>query len=58
MYDIYHRQEIIRQPGPRRPDIQNVAFLPEIVRRAARGVYSHIIGIDIVRTSENGFFVL
>ena len=60
MYDIYHRQEIIR--AGRIPEdliIQNVAFLPEMMCvEPARGVYSHIIGIDIVRTSENEFFVL
>ena len=60
MYDIYHRQEIIR--AGRVPEdliIQNVAFLPEMMCvEPARGVYSHIIGIDIVRTSENEFFVL
>jgi uncharacterized circularly permuted ATP-grasp superfamily protein len=60
MYDIYHRQEIIR--AGRVPEdliIQNIAFLPEMMCvEPARGVYSHIIGIDIVRTSENEFFVL
>jgi uncharacterized circularly permuted ATP-grasp superfamily protein len=60
MYDIYHRQEIIR--AGRIPEdliIQNTAFLPEMMCvEPARGVYSHIIGIDIVRTSENEFFVL
>ena len=60
MYDIYHRQEIIR--AGRIPEdliIQNAAFLPEMMCvEPARGIYSHIIGIDIVRTSENEFFVL
>ena len=60
MYDIYHRQEIIR--AGRMPEdliIQNAAFLPEMMCvEPARGVYSHIIGIDIVRTAENEFFVL
>ena len=60
MYDIYHRQEIIR--AGRIPEdlvIQNAAFLPEMMCvEPARGVYSHIIGIDIVRTGENEFFVL
>ena len=60
MYDIYHRQEIIR--AGRVPEdliIQNAAFLPEMMCvEPARGIYSHIIGIDIVRTSENEFFVL
>jgi uncharacterized circularly permuted ATP-grasp superfamily protein len=60
MYDIYHRQEIIR--AGRVPEdliIQNPAFLPEMMCvEPARGVYAHVIGIDIVRTSENEFFVL
>jgi uncharacterized circularly permuted ATP-grasp superfamily protein len=60
MYDIYHRQEIIR--AGRVPEdliIQNAAFLPEMMCvDPARGVYAHVIGIDIVRTSENEFFVL
>jgi len=60
MYDIYHRQEIIR--AGRIPEdliIQNAAFLPEMMCvEPARGVYAHVIGIDIVRTSENEFFVL
>src|SRR5262249_44448740 len=60
MYDIYHRQEIIR--AGRVPEdliVQNPAFVPQMMCvEPARGVYSHIIGIDLVRTSENEFFVL
>jgi len=60
IYDIYHRQEIIR--AGRIPEdliVQNAAFLPEMMCvEPARGVYAHVIGIDIVRTSENEFFVL
>ncbi|HKB36699.1 MAG TPA: circularly permuted type 2 ATP-grasp protein [Gemmataceae bacterium] len=60
IYDIYHRQEIIR--AGRVPEdlvIQNAAFLPEMMCvEPPRGVYAHIIGIDIVRTAENEFFVL
>jgi uncharacterized circularly permuted ATP-grasp superfamily protein len=60
MHDIYHRQEIIR--AGRVPEdliIQNPAFVPEMMCvEPARGVYSHIIGIDLVRTAENEFFVL
>ena len=60
MYDIYHRQEIIRAGRvPAELIIQNAAFVPEMMCvEPARGIYSHIIGIDIVRTSENEFFVL
>jgi uncharacterized circularly permuted ATP-grasp superfamily protein len=60
MYDIYHRQEIIR--AGRVPEdliIQNPAFLPEMMGvEPARGIYAHIIGIDLVRTSESEFLVL
>jgi uncharacterized circularly permuted ATP-grasp superfamily protein len=60
MYDVYHRQEIIR--AGRVPEdlvIQNAAFVPDMLGiEPPRGIYSHIIGIDIVRTSENDFFVL
>ncbi len=60
MYDIYHRQEIIR--AGRIPEdlvIQNAAFVPEMMCvEPARGIYSHVIGIDLVRVSENEFFVL
>jgi uncharacterized circularly permuted ATP-grasp superfamily protein len=60
MYDIYHRQEILR--AGRIPEdlvIQNAAFVPEMIgAEPPRGIYSHIIGIDIVRTGENDFFVL
>src|ERR1700730_15862933 len=60
MYDIYHRQEIIK--AGRIPEdliIQNQAFVPEMMCvEPARGIYSHIIGIDLVRTSENEFLVL
>jgi len=60
IYDVYHRQEIIR--AGRIPEdlvIQNAAFLPEMMCvEPPRGVYAHIIGIDIVRTGADEFFVL
>ncbi len=60
MYDIYHRQEIIRAGRvPADLIIQNSAFVPEMMCvEPARGIYSHIIGIDLVRTSDSEFFVL
>ncbi len=60
LHDIYHRQEIIRAGRiPRHAIINNAAFVPEMIGLdPARGIYSHIIGIDIVRTGENDFFVL
>ncbi len=60
LYDVYHRQEILK--AGRIPEdliIQNEAFLPEMINvEPPRGIYSHVIGIDIVRTSENEFLVL
>jgi uncharacterized circularly permuted ATP-grasp superfamily protein len=60
MYDIYHRQEIIKAGRiPAELVIQNSAFVPEMIGvEPALGIYSHIIGIDIVRTGENDFYVL
>ena len=53
MHDIYHRQEILRSGRvPRDIILQNEAFVPEMVGlNPARGVYAHIIGIDIVRVA-------
>ena len=58
--DIYHRQEILRAGRvPKELIANNEAFLPEMIGvRPPAGVYTHIIGVDIVRTGENEFFVL
>ncbi|WP_334148948.1 circularly permuted type 2 ATP-grasp protein [Hyphomicrobium sp.] len=60
LYDIYHRQEIIRAGRiPAELVIQNGAFVPEMIGvEPERGIYAHIIGIDIVRTGESEFYVL
>jgi uncharacterized circularly permuted ATP-grasp superfamily protein len=60
MHDIYHRQEILRAGRiPEELIIQNAAFVPEMLGvDPPLGVYSHIVGIDIVRTAENEFYVL
>ncbi len=58
--DIYHRQEIVRAGRiPVELIAKNVAFLPQMLgMKPPGGVYTHIIGVDIVRTGENDFFVL
>ena len=58
--DIYHKQEIIKAGRiPRHLIEKNEAFLPEMIGvRPPGGVYTHIIGTDIVRTGENQFYVL
>lgn len=60
LYDIYHCQEILKAGKvPEDLVIQNSAFLPEMIGiNPPRSIYSHIIGIDLVRTGENEFVVL
>lgn len=60
MHDIYHRQEIINAGKiPADLVIHNKAFVPEMIGvDPPRGIYSHIIGVDLVRTSEDEFHVL
>jgi uncharacterized circularly permuted ATP-grasp superfamily protein len=60
LYDIYHRQDILKAGiVPEELVIQNSAFLPEMIGvDPPRSIYSHIIGIDLVRTSEHEFLVL
>ena len=52
LHDLYHRQEIVRSGRlPARLLKNNVAFLPEMVGfTPPGGVYTHIVGIDLVRT--------
>lgn len=58
--DIYHRQEIVRAGRvPKDLILSNSAFLPEMIGfRPPAGVYTHIIGVDIVRTGDDQFYVL
>ena len=60
LWDIYHHQEIIKAGIiPRNLIEQNEAFLPEMIGfTPPSGIYTHIAGIDLVRTSEKEFFVL
>ncbi|MEM6462176.1 MAG: circularly permuted type 2 ATP-grasp protein [Pseudomonadota bacterium] len=60
LFDIYHRGEIVKAGiMPSELIYCNSAFLPEMVGFSPPGrVYSHIVGIDIVRTGEGRFQVL
>ncbi|MEL6374982.1 MAG: circularly permuted type 2 ATP-grasp protein [Pseudomonadota bacterium] len=60
LYDVYHRGEIIRAGIiPAALVYNNDAFLPEMVGvEPAQKVYSHIVGVDIVRTGPDQFLVL
>ena len=60
IYDIYHRQEILRAGRiPKRLIAANDAFLPTMIGvDPPGGVYTHIVGVDIVRTGPDDFYVL
>ncbi|WP_394351491.1 circularly permuted type 2 ATP-grasp protein [Pseudoroseicyclus tamaricis] len=60
LHDIYHRQEIIRAGRlPIEMVAQNAAFLPQMIGvTPPGGVYTHIVGVDLVRTGDDDFYVL
>ena len=60
LYDVYHRREILRAGRvPEALVTRNDAFLPEMIGFDPPGrVYSHIVGIDLVRTGPEDWFVL
>ncbi len=60
LHDIYHRQEIIRAGRiPLEMIARNEAFLPQMIGvTPPGGVYTHIVGIDLVRTGDDQFHVL
>jgi uncharacterized circularly permuted ATP-grasp superfamily protein len=60
LHDIYHRQEVLRAGRvPVSLIAENEAFLPQMIGVSPPGdIYTHIVGIDLVRTGEDDFFVL
>lgn len=60
LHDIYHRQEIVKAGRlPQEMVSRNDAFLPQMIGvEPPGGVYTHIVGIDLVRTGEDEFYVL
>lgn len=60
LHDIYHRQEILRAGRvPVELIANNEAFVPQMIGVNPPGdIYTHIVGVDIVRTGENEFYVL
>ncbi|WP_298334380.1 circularly permuted type 2 ATP-grasp protein [uncultured Erythrobacter sp.] len=60
LYDLYHRQEIVRSGRlPERLLRDNAAWLPNMVGHTPPGgIYTHIVGIDLVRTGPDEWFVL
>lgn len=60
LQDIYHGQEIIKAGRlPAEMIAKNDAFLPQMIGMTPPGgVYTHIVGTDLVRTGEDSFYVL
>lgn len=60
LHDIYNRQEIIKAGRiPKEMIAKNEAFLPQMIGMTPPGgVYTHIVGIDLVRTGPDQFYVL
>jgi len=60
LHDIYHNQEIVKAGRiPQEMIARNEAFLPHMIGVAPPGgVYTHIVGIDLVCTGEGEFYVL
>ncbi|MBJ3784765.1 circularly permuted type 2 ATP-grasp protein [Devosia sediminis] len=60
LYDVYHDQEILKAGlVPEKLILKNAAFCPQMMGiNPAKGVYAHIIGVDIVRVGPDEFFVL
>lgn len=60
LHDIYHKQEIIKAGiVPEHLISENEAFLPHMVGFTPPGrVYTHIVGVDLVRTGADEFLVL
>ena len=60
LYDIYHHQEILKAGiVPIELISNNEAYLPQMIGVSPPGkVYTHIVGVDLVRTGPDEFFVL
>jgi uncharacterized circularly permuted ATP-grasp superfamily protein len=60
LHDLYHKREIIKAGKvPERLFLGNEAYLAEMVGFTPPGaVYTHIVGIDLVRTGTDDFMVL
>ncbi|WP_299814114.1 circularly permuted type 2 ATP-grasp protein [uncultured Jannaschia sp.] len=60
LHDIHHRQEIVRSGRlPREMIAKNDAYLSQMIGvDPPGGIYTHIVGIDLVRTGADQFYVL
>ncbi len=60
LHDIYHRQEIIKAGRiPAELIAKNDAYLPQMAGFSPpSNIYTHIVGVDLVRTGQDEFYVL
>jgi len=60
LHDLYHKREIVRAGYlPERLLRNNNAFLPQMAGfTPPGGIYTHIVGVDLVRTGSDDFMVL
>lgn len=60
LHDIYNGQEIIKAGRlPKEMIARNEAFLPQMIGMTPPGgIYTHIVGVDLVRTGPDQFYVL
>ncbi|MCY4288499.1 MAG: circularly permuted type 2 ATP-grasp protein [Aestuariivita sp.] len=60
LHDLYHRQEILRAKRiPESIISNNSAFLPQMIGISPPGnIYTQIVGVDLVRTGHEEFYVL
>src|SRR5579863_4778125 len=60
LHDLYHKREIVRAGHlPERLLRNNNAFLPQMAGfTPPGGIYTHIVGVDLVRTGPDDFMVL
>ncbi len=59
LYDIYHKQDIIKAGIVPSSILANSQYRPEMFGiDVPQQIYAHIAGIDLVRTSESQFYVL
>ncbi|MES2493561.1 MAG: circularly permuted type 2 ATP-grasp protein [Pseudomonadota bacterium] len=60
LHDVYHRQEIVLAGKlPERLLRENAAYLPQMAGFVPPGgIYTHVVGVDLVRTGSDDFMVL
>ncbi len=60
LHDVYHKQEIFKAGWlPSNLLHSNPAFVPQMIGfTPPGGVYTHVVGTDLIKTEENEFYVL